>query len=138
MLLGYALYAGGIWKGDIFVAAVEELETMDALEIYAKRLNAKEVITPKSGEYFIFPIPGTVKLSGRDHGIRTSTSMRDQPENSEELSADLRGSSDKSQTRDETTDVGEARNDFGSIEGNYICRHQVEPRVQHNRVAGQL
>ena len=38
---GYALYAGGIWKGDVLVADLEELETMDASEIYSKRLNAK-------------------------------------------------------------------------------------------------
>ena len=47
LFLGYALYAGGIWQGDIMVADVEELETMDASEIYAKRLIAKEVIFPK-------------------------------------------------------------------------------------------
>ena len=29
------------------VADIEELETMDASEIYSKRLNAKEVIYPK-------------------------------------------------------------------------------------------
>ena len=40
-------------KGDILVADLEELETMDASEIYSKRLNAKEVIFPKQGE-FIF------------------------------------------------------------------------------------
>ena len=34
---------GGIWKGDIMFADIEELETMDASEIYSKRLNAKEV-----------------------------------------------------------------------------------------------
>ena len=31
MFLGYALYAGGIWKGDIMIADVEELEMMDSL-----------------------------------------------------------------------------------------------------------
>ena len=31
-------------QGDIMVADIEELETMDASEIYSKRLNAKEVI----------------------------------------------------------------------------------------------
>ena len=78
IFLGYALCAGGIWTGDILVADIEELENLDASEIHARRLNAKEVITPKSGEPFTFPIAdGTVKLSGRDHGIRTS--MRDQP-----------------------------------------------------------
>ena len=47
IFLGYALYAGGIRKGDFMVADIEELETMDASEIYSKRLNAKEVIFPK-------------------------------------------------------------------------------------------
>ena len=32
--------------GDILVADVEELETMDASEIFSKRLNAKKVIFP--------------------------------------------------------------------------------------------
>ena len=42
--LGHALYACGIWKGDVLISDVEELETMDASEISSKRLNAKEVI----------------------------------------------------------------------------------------------
>ena len=54
LFLGYALYAGGIWKGDILVADLEELEKMDASEIYSKRLNAKEVIFPKANGKFIF------------------------------------------------------------------------------------
>ena len=41
---------GGIWKGDIMVADIEELETMDASEIYSKRLNAKEVMLLKQME----------------------------------------------------------------------------------------
>ena len=40
LFLGYALYAGGIWTGDVLIADLEELETMDASEIYS-RLNAK-------------------------------------------------------------------------------------------------
>ena len=44
---GYALYAGGIWKGDILVADVEELEILEVSEIHARRLHAKEIITPK-------------------------------------------------------------------------------------------
>ena len=50
IFLGHVLYAGGIWKGDITVVDIEELENMDASEIHAKRLNAKEVITPKNSE----------------------------------------------------------------------------------------
>ena len=33
LFLGNALYAGRIWKGDVLIADVEELETMDASEI---------------------------------------------------------------------------------------------------------
>ena len=47
---------GGIWKGDVLIADLEELETMDASEIYSKRLNAKEVMFPKEEGEFIFPI----------------------------------------------------------------------------------
>ena len=66
LFLGYALYAGGIWKGDVLITDLEELETMDASEIYSKRLNAKEVIFPKQGE-FIFPIAdGRIKTPGGD------------------------------------------------------------------------
>ena len=54
LFLGYALYAGRIWKGDILVADLEELETMDASEIYSERLNAKEVIFRKENGKFIF------------------------------------------------------------------------------------
>ena len=42
----------GIWKGDILVADVEELETMNASEIYSERLNAKEVIFSKKMEIY--------------------------------------------------------------------------------------
>ena len=53
LFFGYALYARRIWKGDVLIADLEELETMDASEMYLKRLNAKEAIFPKQGE-FIF------------------------------------------------------------------------------------
>ena len=57
LFLGYALYAGRIWKGDILVADLEELETMDASEVYSKRLTQRErgVISQRKRE-FIFPI----------------------------------------------------------------------------------
>ena len=71
---------GGIWKGDIMVADIEELETMDASEIYSERLNAKEVIFPKDNEKIIFPIAdGRIKLSGGDQELRTLTLIREHP-----------------------------------------------------------
>ena len=36
-----------IWKGDIMVADIEELEEMDASELHARRLKSKEVLTPQ-------------------------------------------------------------------------------------------
>ena len=37
---------------------------LDASEIYARRLNAKDMITPKSGEHFMFPVTdGTNKIA---------------------------------------------------------------------------
>ena len=57
------------------VADLEELETMDASEIYSKRLNAKEVIFPKEGE-FILPIAdGRIKTLGGNQDLRTPTSQ---------------------------------------------------------------
>ena len=52
---------------------------MDASEIYSKRLNAKEVICPKQGE-FIFPIAyGRIKTPGGDQDPRTPTLIRHRP-----------------------------------------------------------
>ena len=47
IFLGYVLYAGGIWKGDVMVADIEGLEEMDAFQLHARRLNGKEVSTPR-------------------------------------------------------------------------------------------
>ena len=76
--VGFALYAGGIWKRDILVADVEALENLGASEMHARRLNAKKVLIPKKGEEFVFPsADGSVKLAGRDQVFRTSTSVQD-------------------------------------------------------------
>ena len=115
--LGYVLYAGGIWKGDTMVADIEQLEKMDASEIHAKRLNAKEVLTPMKDDIFLFPVAdGTIKIPGGDPRLRTSTLIRDRPERGEEQEV-LRGESDglSSPTPlqdDSTRDDAEAKNDF--------------------------
>ena len=117
LFLGYALYAGGISKGDIMVADLEELETMDVSEIYSKRLNAKEVIFPEENETFIFPAAdGRIKLPGGDQELRTHTLIRDHP---------IRGES-----RRDFLGESEAINDSWSMSGNFIYRHHVEPRVK--------
>ena len=44
IFLGYELIAVGIWKGDILIADLEDLEKLDASEIYPRRIKAKEVL----------------------------------------------------------------------------------------------
>ena len=80
LFLGYALYLGRIGKGDVLVADLEELETMDRIGIYSKRLYAKEVIFHREKGEFIFPIAdGRIKPLGGDQDLRTSTSIRHRP-----------------------------------------------------------
>ena len=114
------------------VADIEELETMDASEIYSKRLNAKEVIFPKQGE-FIFPIAdGRIKTLGGDQDLRTSTLIRQRPIRGESH-LDFLGESQGSLPplpQDSLPDAGEAVNDFWSMSGSFIYRHHVEPRVK--------
>ena len=63
------------------VADIEELEQMDASEIHARRLSAKEVSTPMKGDNFIFPVAdGTVKVSVGERRLRTSILVQDRPE----------------------------------------------------------
>ena len=131
LFLGYALYAGGIWKGDALIADLEELETMDASEIYSKRLNAKEVIFPRKGE-FIFPIAdGRIKTPGEDQALRTSTLIRPRPIQGEGH-VDFLGESEGSlpQSHDSLPYAGEAINDFWSMSRTFIYHQHVEPRVK--------
>ena len=132
LFLGYALHAGWIWNGDVPIADLEELETMDASEIYSKRLNSEEVIFPKEKGEFIFPIAdGRIKPLGGDQDLRTSTLIW-QRSVWGESHVDFLGESEGSLPlpHDSFPDAGEAINDFWSMSGNFIYRHHVEPRVK--------
>ena len=132
IFLGYALCAGGIWKGHVLVADLEELETMDASEIYSKRLNATEVIFPTKKREFIFPIEdGRIKPLGGDQDLRTSTLIRQRPFQAESH-LDFLGESEGSLSppHDSFPDPSEAINDFWSMSGSFMYRHHVEPRVK--------
>ena len=103
---------GEFGKGDVLIADLEELETKDASEIYSKRLNAKEVIFPKEGE-FIFPFAdGRIKTPGGDQELRTSTLIRPRPIQGEGH-VDFLGQ----QHHDSFPVAGEAMNDFWSMSG---------------------
>ena len=113
------------------IADIEELAQMDASEIHARRLNAKEVLSPMKGDNFIFPVAdGTAKISGGDSRLRTSTLILDRPERGEEQEV-LRGKSDglSSPTPlqdDSALDDAEAKNDFWSATRDFIRRHHVQ------------
>ena len=88
-----------------------------------------------SGEKFLFPFAdGTVKPSGGDQVLRTSTLIWDRPERGEEREV-FRGESDglSSPTPlqdDSPRDDAEAKNDIWSTMGDFVYRHHVEPRVK--------
>ena len=117
----------------MLVADTEELETMDASEIYSERLSAKEVIFPKENGKFIFPVAdGRIKFAGGDQKLRTSTLIRPRPIQGDGH-VDFLGESEGSPLpppRDSFPDAGEAIDDFWSMSGNFIYRHHVEPRVK--------
>ena len=132
LFLGYALYAVNFWMDDVLVADLEELETMDASEIYSKRLNAKEVIFPKENGNFIFPVAdGRIKPFGGDQDLRTPTLIREHPIRGEGQ-RDFLGESEGSlpPLKDSLLDACEAIKDFWSMSRNFIYRHHVEPRVK--------
>ena len=122
---------GCIWKGDVLIADLEELETMDASEICSQRLNAKEVIFPKQGEFIIPIADGRIKTLGGDQELRTSTVVwhrRIQGKSTIDFLGESEGS--LPQPQDSFPDAGEAMNDFWSMSGSFIYRHHVEPRVK--------
>ena len=121
-----------IWKGDILVADIEELEIWDASEIHARRLAAKEVLMPKSGDHFKFPIAdGPVTSSGREQVFRKSTSIQETLHKAKSTTAFLAESRTglNRLTRQRTT-VKPATIFGRSLGINYFCRHHVEPRVE--------
>ena len=131
LFLGYALYAGGIWKGDVVIADLEELETMGASEIYSKKTQCERGdISPKKRIYFSNR-RWTNQTLGGDQELRTSTLVRHRPIQGES-NIDFLGESEGSlpQPHDSLPVAGEAMNDFWSISGSFLYRHHVEPRVK--------
>ena len=130
LFLGYALYAGGIWKGDVLIADLQELETMDASEIYSKGLRS-DISQRKRRIYFFQSQMNESKPLGEDQDLRTSM-VRHRPIQGEG-NVDFLGESEGSllPPQDSFPDAGEAINDFRSMSGNFMYRHHhVEPRVK--------
>ena len=120
--------AGGLWKGDIMVANVEELEEMDASELHARRHNAKEVLTPM--KRWKIHIPNrrwkgkTLWRRSRSENIHLSSGSPRPRRRTRKSSRRIRRIFFNPTSR--LTVV----NDFWSISGNCIYRHNVEPIVK--------
>ena len=132
LFLGYALYAGGIWKGDVLVADLEELETMDASSIYSKKTQCERGdISKRKRRIYFFNRRWTNQTPWRRSRPQNTTSIRQRPIQGESH-LDFLGESEGSlpQPHDSFPDAVEAINDFWSMSGNFIYRHHVEPRVK--------
>ena len=121
---------GGKFGEEIFlIANLEDLEKLDASDLYLRRINAKEVLIRQKNEFIFSIADGTAKLSGRDCELRVPTPRRELTARSKDLSGEMQGESGES-WRAEPTDDAKARADFWSIRGYFIYRHHNEPRVQ--------
>ena len=117
------------------IADLEKLETMDASEIYSKRVIAKEAIFPKQGN-FIFPIADE-RIKPQE--LRTSTLVRPRPIPGEGHVDFLRESEGSlPPLHDSFPDAGETMHDFWSMSGTFIYRHHVEPRVKLHIIAALI
>ena len=124
---------GLIWKDDTLFAFLEELETMDASEIYCKRTHCKgSDISRKNLKVHFSSRRWTNQTSWRRSGtqnIRLDTGTSSSRRESLRI---FRGESEGSlqPLHDSFLDACEAINDFWSMSGNFIYRHHVEPRVK--------
>ena len=95
-------------------------------KIYPRRINAKEVLISQKGDEFKFPYAdGSATLSGRDYQFGETTQRPEQTVRSEGLSGELHGEPEENQEM--TLNPAEI---FGLIQGDFIYRHHIEPRVQ--------
>ena len=80
LFLGYALYAGGIWKGDVLVADLEGVGDDGRIGNLLKKTQCERGDFSKEKGEFIFPIAdGRIKTLGGDQDLRTSTLVRHRP-----------------------------------------------------------
>ena len=72
---------------------------------------------------------GSATLSGRDYEFQEPTLRQESAVKRENLSGESHG--DRIEFRpEETKDDAETQEDFWSIKGDFVYRHQLEPRVQ--------
>ena len=91
---------------------MEDLEKLDASDIYPRRINAKDVLIRQKNDEFKFPFAdGTAKLAGRDYEFREPTLRQESTVRSEDLSGEIQDDSGEIQPAGSTDDA-EAHADF--------------------------
>ena len=80
LFLGYALCAGGIWKGNVPVADISGAGNDGRIGNQLKQTQRKgSNISPKNGKFIFSVADGRIKFVGGDQELRTSTLIRDHP-----------------------------------------------------------
>ena len=114
--LGDELIVGGIWKREtLWLQILMICANLDASEIHARRLDAKEIVNVQKRVNFSHSCSQMEQqtLCRSDHEVWESTLRQYYPGGSAELKGEFQGNTDGSQPAEATDDV-EARNDFWS------------------------
>ena len=123
----------GLFLGYVLIADLEELETMDASEIYSKRLNAKEVIFPKQGEIYFSNRRWTNQNSRRRSGtenIHLDTAATKSRRGSHLTFLENQKGLFHNPTTHFRLPVKLCTIFWSHVVGSFIYRHHVEPRVK--------
>ena len=122
-----------IWKGDMLVADIQELETMDASEIDSKKkTHCKGSNTyQRKWKIHFSSRRWTSQSFWKRRGTENTHLDREHPIRGESRK-DFLGESEGSllPPQDSLAHAGEAKYDFWSMSGSFIYRHHVEPRVE--------
>ena len=124
----------GIWKGDVLVADLEELETMDASEIYSKKTQCErgDKFPKEKGESIFFQSKMDESSSLEEIKTWEHPPWYGSDQLEEKSHFDFLRESEGSlpPPHESFPYASEAIYDFWSMSGNFIYRHHVEPRVK--------
>ena len=106
IFLVFESVAGRIWKGDIPIADIEDLEKDWKYQKLSSKNQPERSIDSTKGEEFIFPVAdGTPQLSGRDYEFREPTLRREPTVRSDDFSKEVQGEAGESQPAEPTDDA---------------------------------
>ena len=109
-------------------AEIEEVQKLDASEIYPRKLNAKEVLITPKNEEFVFPVAdGSAKLSGRDYEFQEPTLRGEFTVERKNLNEESQGDREEFEPEETKDDEG-INKDFGAhakARKEFHCRHHI-------------